>query len=708
MKHHKLTLMMASILGILLVLVSGVVMMSGSASAQVPAPHTKQAQKPQDVCETAWAPEQAPDPGPSYDTKLYTMSSVSANDIWAVGDQQDRSNIGTRRGYIVHWDGTTWSAVASPSVGQYPSDSYTSVAAIASDNVWVSGYSCGVAPSCTTLIMRWDGTQFNIVPSPNLSSVSNYLSDIAAISANDIWAVGKIRTATNTYSPLTLHWDGTSWNIVATPDLGSQSASLTTVAGVRANDLWAVGNYNSTSSGYVTHPIALHWNGTAWSIVAMPTPPDSEEVTVNGAAAISGNDVWAVGNYKYLTIAGAVRTLTYHWDGTAWSIVPSPNQYMDDERNYVNDISALGSNDIWAVGYWSNNGSGYADPLYLHWDGSIWTMPVSPYTSDSDGLGGVAMISPMDSWAVGYQRHGITFDIYNRPIIQRYYPRCYTPTPISTPTNTPTNTPIPPRCPGERFTDVCPGDYFYQPVLALNDAGVVSGYTTSPPCETAQHIPCFKPYNSSTRGQISKIVSLAARFSEPVSGQTFEDVLPASTFYQYIERMASRSIIVGYPCGGAGEPCNPPNNRPYFRPANTVSRGQLSKMVVGAFGFSEPVSGQVFEDVPASSTFYQFIGRIAGRGIISGYPCGGSGEPCLPPGNRPYFRPGNAVTRGQTAKIVNLSMTQPTATPTAPTATGTPSPLTPTHTSTSTSTSTVTATLTPTATPYIPLQIRHP
>jgi hypothetical protein len=202
---------------------------------------------------------------------------------------------------------------------------------------------------------------------------------------------------------------------------------------------------------------------------------------------------------------------------------------------------------------------------------------------------------------------------------------------------------------------VCPGDYFYQPVLSLNDAGIVSGYNTSPPCDSPAHVPCFKPYNNVTRGQVAKIISLAAGLTEPVSGQTFEDVPTGHTFYEVIERMASRNIINGYPCGGPGEPCVPPGNRPYFRPGNTVTRGQLTKMDSLAFEFTEPVSGQTFEDVWVGSTYYEFVERISARGIINGYPCGSPAEPCGPE-NRPYFRPGNPVTRGQTAKIVYLSM----------------------------------------------------
>jgi hypothetical protein len=64
-----------------------------------------------------------------------------------------------------------------------------------------------------------------------------------------------------------------------------------------------------------------------------------------------------------------------------------------------------------------------------------------------------------------------------------------------------------------------------------------------------------------------------------------------------------------------------------------------------------PAGQQTFEDVPSSNPFWLFIEQLAGQQIISGYGCGGAGEPCQPPGNRPYFRWGASTTRGQMAKI---------------------------------------------------------
>ncbi len=106
----------------------------------------------------------------------------------------------------------------------------------------------------------------------------------------------------------------------------------------------------------------------------------------------------------------------------------------------------------------------------------------------------------------------------------------------------------------------------------------------------------------------------------------------------------------GYSCGGPGEPCI--NNMPYFRPFANATRGQTSKIVSNAAGYSEIPTDQTFEDVPPTHTFYREIQRLASRNIMSGYECGRPGEPYNLPENRPYFRPQNNVTRGQSAKIV--------------------------------------------------------
>jgi hypothetical protein len=215
-----------------------------------------------------------------------------------------------------------------------------------------------------------------------------------------------------------------------------------------------------------------------------------------------------------------------------------------------------------------------------------------------------------------------------------------TSTPTATGTNIVASTPT--AC-AITFTDVPVGHTFYANVRCLACRGIVSGYADG----------TFRPDNLVTRGQLAKIVSNAANFTEPPGAQIFQDVAPDNTFYEWINRLTNRGYMTGYTCGSPGEPCV--NNRPYFRPHANATRGQTSKIVANAAMIETniPPTQQTFEDVPPTQTFWLWIERLATRGVMGGYSCGGPGEPCVLPARRAYFRPNNDVTRGQSAKIVS-------------------------------------------------------
>ncbi len=153
-----------------------------------------------------------------------------------------------------------------------------------------------------------------------------------------------------------------------------------------------------------------------------------------------------------------------------------------------------------------------------------------------------------------------------------------------------------------------------------------------------------------TRGQLSKIVANSAGLNDPIPAgqQQFADVQPGSPFYEFVERLAQTGAIAGYPCSGPGEGCDE-EERPYFRPNNPATRGQISKIVSIAAEFEEeiPTGRQTFKDVDEDSPFWVYIERLAGRGIISGY---GEANKC-PETGAPCFRYNDHTTRGQMAKI---------------------------------------------------------
>jgi hypothetical protein len=127
----------------------------------------------------------------------------------------------------------------------------------------------------------------------------------------------------------------------------------------------------------------------------------------------------------------------------------------------------------------------------------------------------------------------------------------------------------------------------------------------------------------------------------PACAISFSDVPPGSAFYAYVRCLACEGIVQGYEDGT-------------FRPNLPVTRAQLSKIIANAAGYHDAPVQQTFEDVQPDSTFYPYVERLAARGVVEGYECGGANEPCEPDG-RPYFRPGGNVTRGQAAKMADAA-----------------------------------------------------
>ncbi|HET6313649.1 MAG TPA: S-layer homology domain-containing protein, partial [Chloroflexia bacterium] len=222
-----------------------------------------------------------------------------------------------------------------------------------------------------------------------------------------------------------------------------------------------------------------------------------------------------------------------------------------------------------------------------------------------------------------------------------------TPVASSTPNATATACPI-------EFADVPAtgeGSTFYPYVRCLACRGIVSGYPCGGPGEgcNGNDDPYYRPSANVTRGQLSKIVANSAGLDDPIAEgqQQFADVEPGDPFYEFVERLAQTGAIAGYPCSGQGEGCDE-QNRPYFRPGNFATRGQISKIVAIAAGFEEeiPEDRKTFTDVPADSPFWVYIERLAGRDVISGY---GEAEKC--PTGTPCFLYNDYTTRGQMEKI---------------------------------------------------------
>jgi hypothetical protein len=330
-----------------------------------------------------------PSANPGTPDGLTAVAAVSATDVWAVGGSG--SQRGSGQPVIEQWNGTQWNAVSPASTTALYSILY-SVAAVSANNIWAVGWQ-GINGVAYTLIEHWNGTQWSIVKSPNPTSAGNELFSVAAISANDVWATGYIQKTTSTGTSeqtLVEHWNGKQWSVVSSPSPGSQADNLTAVAAVSATDVWAVGFYANNNGVWKT--LTEHWNGKQWKIVSSPSP-GSQINYLASVATISANNAWAVGYADK-------QTLIEHWNGKQWSIVKGPGP--GPVSNSLLSVTVVSASDIWAVGYYQS--SDYMDhTLTEHWNGKGWAVVKSPSPGMvSTQLEGAAAISAHDVWAVGH------------------------------------------------------------------------------------------------------------------------------------------------------------------------------------------------------------------------------------------------------------------------------------------------------------------
>ena len=178
---------------------------------------------------------------------------------------------------------------------------------------------------------------------------------------------------------------------------------------------------------------------------------------------------------------------------------------------------------------------------------------------------------------------------------------------------------VPQIASAQTFSDVPSSHTFYNDV----EAGVAAGYFS-----TANSM--FNPSMTASRGEMAKMLAVAAGLGDGVStGHSFTDVPADNVFYPYVMKLANNGIVAL-------------NNE--FNVELKVTRAELAKMVVGAFGFEEDLTGApAFSDVASTSDFYTFIHTAKNNGVVNGYTDG-------------TFGPARNVTRGEAAAFMNRAL----------------------------------------------------
>jgi len=321
---------------------------------------------------------------------LTATAAIADNDIWAVGyDDVQTAPPAFNSPLAEHFNGKRWSVVPTPTLSSGglnpPNAQFFGVAAAASNDVWAVGVKTGpLNPDFgLQLIEHWNGTAWSEVTNPEVEGAA--LHAVVAISANNVWAVG----GGGAPGALVEHWDGTTWSIVTNSVL-SGAGGVSAVSADSANDIWAVGGET-----------ILHFNGTTWSQLASPV------MQANSVTALSPSNVWAVGSVTvFANHRQHHKPAIEHWDGTSWSIVSSPNPNpVPTKDTFLRGVAAISANDIWAVGAGNFSTAGGTATLIEHWDGTSWTIISSPDPGTaSNGLSAVAALSDGTVVAVGMQQ----------------------------------------------------------------------------------------------------------------------------------------------------------------------------------------------------------------------------------------------------------------------------------------------------------------
>jgi hypothetical protein len=185
-----------------------------------------------------------------------------------------------------------------------------------------------------------------------------------------------------------------TWHIIASPNPGPGGNGLQAIATLSPTNVWAIGSQvaGGSKGSAVTQTLIEHYNGTGWSVIPSPNVSTSYNA-LQAIAAVATNDIWAVGYDNASN--GSQQTLILHYNGAKWSVFPTTN------AGVLSGIAVVSANTIYAVGTGSNG------TLIEQYNGTAWQIVRSPNRYPFDVLKAVAVVSANNIYAVGYSANGM-------------------------------------------------------------------------------------------------------------------------------------------------------------------------------------------------------------------------------------------------------------------------------------------------------------
>ena len=167
-----------------------------------------------------------------------------------------------------------------------------------------------------------------------------------------------------------------------------------------------------------------------------------------------------------------------------------------------------------------------------------------------------------------------------------------------------------------KFPDLNEGQYFYNDVLALQERGIINGYSDG----------TFKPNNTLTRGQAAKMIAGFLELdTENVPDPNFTDISSSNQYYGAIAALKAAGIIDGY-------------EDQTFRHNEPIKRNHMAKIIVNATGL-QAKNPELLPFTDISDSYKSYIAALYENKVTTGK-------------TPTTFEGSKNVTRGQMAAFI--------------------------------------------------------
>jgi hypothetical protein len=246
-------------------------------------------------------------PPPTVETELEDVACAATTFCMAVGGATEGG--GNASMTVLTSTGAEWSLQAPAGVAEAPRTRLTGVSCPRSSDCTVVGYSV-VRAGNLPFAEHWNGSSWTGAELPHASATTT-VYDVACPTTTFCWSVG-VNNSGGTYGAT---WNGTSWTERTVPDPTGSGQQLRGVACLSATDCTAVGRYSE--AGSVIRPLAMHWDGSAWTLLSVPSPTEITEASAYAVSCSATNACTLVGGTT--DREGVLRTFAARWDGSTWS-----------------------------------------------------------------------------------------------------------------------------------------------------------------------------------------------------------------------------------------------------------------------------------------------------------------------------------------------------------------------------------------------------